>query len=89
MKRKSRGALAPIGERRLEQRERADDVGVQEGGRPVDRAIDMAFGGQMDQPVRRKIAKRRGHSGAIGDIGVQEAIVRASLAFRDGSQIPA
>ena len=38
---------APVTERLLQQHERADDIGLHELGRAVDRTIDMTFRGQM------------------------------------------
>ena len=37
----------PIGPRRLEQAERPHHIGIDEGGRAGDRAVDMAFGGKV------------------------------------------
>ena len=52
----------------FQQRERADDVGLDERGRPVDRAIDMAFRRQMHHRVglvgREDLPHRRG----VGDV---------------------
>ena len=51
----ARGARAasasPIAQRLLQQREGADDVGLDEFAGAVDRAVDMAFGGEVHHGV--------------------------------------
>jgi hypothetical protein len=46
---------APIAQRFLQQRERANNIGANELGRPVDRAIDMALGGKIHHCMRLRI----------------------------------
>ena len=60
-KRKSRRA-APVGARRLEQRVGAGDVGVDEGGRAVDRAVDVALGGEVHHRVGLVRGEDRGRA---------------------------
>ena len=43
--------------RRLEQNEGALDIGPDEIGRPVDRPVDMAFGGKVNHCVRPEATK--------------------------------
>ena len=72
MRRARRLEAAPVVERRLEQRRGADDIGLDEGRRRVDRAVDMALGGEVIDRTRPVLLERRGHRRAIADIGAQE-----------------
>ena len=69
----------PIAARRLEQREGADDVGLDEVGRARDRAVDVAFGREMHDPVGPELGDRLLHRSAVADVGMQEAVVRLAL----------
>ena len=63
--------------RRLEQHERADDVGVDERPRAVDRPIDVRLGRQVqDRASGRCSAKTRAIAVAIGDVGPHERHAR-------------
>ena len=66
----------PVGARRLEHRERADDVGLDERVAAGDRAIDVALGRQMDHVVGRETLERLGHRAPVADVDPGEAIVR-------------
>ena len=44
-------------ERGVEQTEGADDIGLDEGVRAVDRAVDMAFGGEVHDDVDALLAR--------------------------------
>ena len=57
-----------IGPRRFQQTQRADDVRLDEGGRAVDRAIDMALGGKMHHGVGPEVAERRRHRRRVADV---------------------
>ena len=50
--------------RRLQQREGADDIGVNEGCGPVDRAVDMDFGRKMQHRIGLMSAKTRSSAAA-------------------------
>ncbi len=67
---------APIVERRLQKLVCADDIGLNEGAWPVDRAVDMAFGGEMHDDVRREIRQRRPYLGRVANIASAERIAR-------------
>src|SRR5699024_8988962 len=45
------GQLAPVVACALQQRQGADHVGLDEGGRAVDGAVDVAFGGEVEDGV--------------------------------------
>ena len=66
-------------ERGLEQHIGADDIGVDEIGRTVDRSVDVAFRRQMHDRVGIEARKNVGDGRTIADIGAAEAIARMSL----------
>jgi 20S proteasome alpha/beta subunit len=51
------GQAAEMAQRLLQQRIGADDIGLDEVARRVDRAVDMAFGRQVDNDVRVEVWK--------------------------------
>ncbi len=59
-----RGERAPIAQRLLQQSERADDVGLDEFTRSVDRAIDMTFCGQVHNGIRLVLFEQPAQAGA-------------------------
>ena len=61
--------MAPRG---FQQDEGADDVGLDEVGRPVDRAVDMAFGRQMHHRVGIVGREHLAHRGGVGDVGLDQ-----------------
>ena len=62
--------------RRFEQYERADDVGLDERRRPVDRAIDMAFGGEVHHRARAMLGEELLEQRGIADVAVDENVSR-------------
>ena len=74
--------LAPIGERRLEQREGAFDVGAEEHRGAVDRAVDVRFRGEMDDPVDLLATQDIEHLLLAADVFVVEAVI---VCLRHGS----
>ena len=70
------GQRAPIAQRRLQQREGSDHVGLDELAGAVDRAIDMAFGGKMHHGVRLIALEQLAHLRRVGDIGAHEGVAR-------------
>ena len=68
---------APIVEGCLQQRKGADDVGLDEGGRAVDGAIDVAFGREMHDGIRLEALDHAAHLGRIDNIGAHERIAGA------------
>ena len=66
--------LAPIGERLRQHDEGSHHVGLDEGGGAVDRAVDVAFGGQMQDGVGSKSIERRPDGGAITNVGAHKGI---------------
>jgi hypothetical protein len=53
---------------RLQQIGGADEIGLDESGRPVDRPVDMRFGRQMHDDIRRKARNDFPKSGKIADV---------------------
>ena len=68
---------SPVGERRLEHREGADDVRLDEGCGTVDRTIHMALRREMHDGVRFEVGERAVDGLAVADVGAHERIVRA------------
>ena len=66
--------------RGLQQGEGADDVGLHERRRAVDRAVDVAFGRQMHHRVRLVGGEDLAHRRGVGDVGADQhvaVVVRA------------
>ena len=68
---------APIAEARLEQGIGADDVGLDERGRAVDRAVDVTFGRQVHHRVRSIPREQPVEATPVADVDPLEAIARA------------
>ncbi len=66
----------PVRARRLEEMERPHDVRLDEGGRAVDGAVDMGFGGQMHDRVGVVRSENPVERVAVADIGMLEGIGR-------------
>ncbi len=64
-----------LGARGLEQRVDAHDAGVQEGGRLEDGAVDVRFGGEVDDGV--VLGGELPHERLVGDVGLDEAVALA------------
>ena len=75
--------FAPIGARRLEQRIGADDVGLDEGGRAVDRPVDVGFGGQMHHRTGPVLGEDAPQRGTVTDIDFLEGIAPIGLDVRE------
>src|SRR5262249_11812309 len=69
-----RPELTPMRERRLEKNISADDIGVDEFRRAIDRSVDVALGGEMHHGVGMEARENIGDSGAIADIGAAEPV---------------
>ena len=66
----------PVGQGRIEQYRGADHIGLDEGARPVDRAVDMGLGGKMDDRVRLPGLEDVAHARTVGDVGADEVVAR-------------
>ena len=78
---------APIVERGGEQGESADDIGLDEGARPVDGAIDMALGGQMHHRIGPERVEGGGDGGAVAYVGAAKGIARIAGDGRERIEI--
>src|SRR5882762_110611 len=67
-------ALAPMRQRSFEQNVGADHIGVDELGRSIDRAVDMAFRGQMHDGISIEACESIGNSGPVADVGATESV---------------
>ena len=66
----------PVGPRRLQHGEGPDDVGLDEGAAAGDRAVDVAFGGQVDDVIGRETGERLVDRPPVADVDPGEAVVR-------------
>ena len=65
---------APVGAHRFQQAEGADDVGLDEVFRAVDRTIDMAFGGEIEHRARLVFGQQIRHQRAVAYVAVHEHV---------------
>ena len=79
--------LAPIGERLRQHDEGSHHIGLDEGGGAVNRAVDMAFGGQMQNGVGTKSIERRPDRGAVANVGANKGIARTARRRRERRHI--
>ena len=63
-----------MAQRLPQQRESADDVGLDEVGGIVDRAIDMGFRGEVHHIVRPVLVEQLAQRRAVADIDLREPI---------------
>ena len=61
-------------QRFLEQGECPGDIGLDERGGTVDRAVDVALGGEIHHAVRRVRLEQMPQLGSIADVDAGEAI---------------
>ena len=61
---------------RLEQRIGSNNVGLDEGVGPGDRAIDMALRSQVHHGIRLVLAKHRVDRHTVGNVGLDERVAR-------------
>src|SRR5690606_17575914 len=82
------GAQAePVGACIFQQAVGADDIGLDECCRAIDRAVDMRLGGQVHDGVWLELAQRRDDALGIGNIGLNEAIPWACIDLGQRFQI--
>ena len=78
----------PVFPCRLEQRERAQDVRPREGERIPDRAVDMAFGRKVDDPVDIILTEQRPQHIQVADVTLLEHVVRGILDVPQVGKVP-
>jgi hypothetical protein len=79
--------LSPVAERRLKKAEGSNHIGFDEIARPIDGAIDMSFGRKMHDCSHPLLSEQGRNGLAIGDVPLNETIIRAPLAICEGGQI--
>ena len=67
---------APIAQRFLQQRERADDIGLNELAGTVDRAIDMALRGEIHDRMRLVPIEQCAQRQPVADINLGKRVAR-------------
>ena len=77
----------PILARGLKQRAGADDIGLDEFRRAVDRTVDMGLGGQMHHPSRPVLGKNARERRGVEDIRLLEDMARVFARRAQGFQI--
>ena len=77
----------PVLPRRFEQRQRAHDVRTREGERILDRAVHMAFGREVDDPVDAVLLKQLTHRFEVADVAPDKSIVGPLLDIPQVGQI--
>ena len=75
---------APVCQRAVEQVVGADDVGLDEGARAIDRPVDMALCGEVDDAGRAERLDQFLHGNRIGDVALHEAVARVVLDVGQG-----
>ena len=78
----------PVFPCRLEQRERTQDVRTREGERIPDRAVDMAFGRKVDDPVDVILPEQRPQHIQVADVTLLEHVVRGILDVPQVGKVP-
>ena len=63
----------------LQQRQRPHHVGPRESERIADRAVDVAFGREMDHPVYVVLREEAAHGVVVADVAFDERVVRTVL----------
>ena len=77
-----RRVLPPPAERGLEERRGAEDVGAHELPGAVDRAVDVALGGEVEDGVGPEFAERRGHCPLVTNVLHEQGVAPFRLAER-------
>ena len=75
--------LAPITQGLLQQGERADDVGLDELRRTVDRAVDMTFGSEIHHAMRLVRIEQAAQRWPVADVHLSKAIARVAGGARN------
>jgi len=68
----------PVGADSFEQAEGADDVGLDEVFRAVNAAVDVRFGGEIDDGPRLVLGKKPGDEIEVADVALDEAVARVA-----------
>ena len=80
------GEAIPVGADGFEQAEGADDVGLDEVFRAVDAAVNVRFGGKIDDGARLVLGEQPGDEVEVADVAVDEDMARVAFGARRGSR---
>ena len=69
----------PVGADSFEQAEGADDVGLDEVFRAVNAAVDVRFGGKIDDGARLVLGKQPGDEIEVADVALDEEVARVAI----------
>jgi len=75
--------LVPVAAGLLEEDEGSVDVGADEGLRGRDGAVDVAFGGEVDDGAGTMGAEKRGDELGVADVSADEAVARVQFERRE------
>ncbi len=73
------GKSVPVGAHGFEQAEGADDVGLDEVFRAMDAAIDVGFGGEVDDGAGLVFGEQFGDQVEVFDVAFDEDVARIAL----------
>ena len=80
------GQSAPVAAHRFKQVKRADDVGLDEFARAMDGAVDVAFGGKVDDRARTVLGQQLRQQRTVADValhkGVAWVVLQAGQVFQ-------
>lgn len=77
----------PVGAHRFEQAEGANDVGLDEVFRAMNRTIDMRLGGEIDHRTRLMLGQQLLDQRRVGDIAVDEQVLGVAIDGRQALQV--
>ena len=83
------GEAVPVGAHGFEQAEGADDVGLDEVFRAVDAAVNVRFGGKIDDGAGLVLGEQFGNEVEIADVALDEDVARVTLRLARFSRLPA
>ena len=72
------GEAVPVGAHGFEQAEGADDVGLDEVFRAVDAAVNVRFGGKIDDGAGLMLGKQLGDKVEVADVALDEEVARVA-----------
>jgi hypothetical protein len=83
----ARGQRGDVRAHRLEQLERADDVGLDERVGAVDRAVDVRLGREVHDRARLVLAKQAHDRRAVADVAAHERVARVAAQRREVAEV--
>jgi hypothetical protein len=71
----------------LQERERSENVGLDELSRRIDRAINMRFGGEMEHRIRMRLLEDGLQCNSVADVRVAENMLGVVTCGSEGFQV--